>query len=96
MQKRNAQIECINKVDRFNPWDRITHVGGSTGRNWKITQQQAIAFIENGEWDFWVEVPNGDSVWVVVTTSPYGNKFIKTQSDGDSPNNLLSLPECPW
>jgi len=30
----------------------------------EITQQQAIAFIENGEWEFWVEVPNGDSVWV--------------------------------
>jgi hypothetical protein len=24
-----------------------------------------------------------------------GNKYIKTQNDGDQPNNLLSLPECP-
>jgi hypothetical protein len=23
------------------------------------------------------------------------NKYLKTQADGDWPNNLLSLPECP-
>lgn len=35
------------------------------------------------------------SVWVVVAVSAADNKYIKTQNDGEQPNNLLSLPECP-
>ena len=91
---QTIQIKCINKSDRDNAWERITHVGGFTDKKWKITQEDAIRHIENGEWKFFVSV-NGDSVWVVVATSRYGNKYIKTASDGDLPNNLLSLPECP-
>jgi hypothetical protein len=92
---QTCQIKCINKTDRFNPHKRITHVGGFTDRLWKITQQGAITLIEIEEWKFWVKPPSADSVWVVVALSRYGNKYLKTQSDGEEPNNLLSLPECP-
>ena len=64
------------------------------GTRWHLTQLEAIAGIESGKWRFFVSV-RGDSVWVIVATSQYGNKYLKTQSDGDQPNNLLSLPECP-
>ena len=57
--------------------------------------QDAIAGIESGKYDFYVERPAGDSVGVVVAVSAAGNKYVKTQADGDQPNNLLSLPECP-
>ena len=89
-----AQIMCINKTNRFNPWERITNIGGFADKQWKITQQTAIAQIENGEWEFWVKPPNGDSVWVIVAVSQFGHKYLKTQPDGEHPNNLLSLPEC--
>lgn len=92
---KTARIQCINKRDRDNAYERITHVGGVNpdGGRWKLTQQKAIEFLE-GEWKFWVSVDN-DKVWCVVATSRHGNKYIKTEADGDQPNNLLSLPECP-
>jgi hypothetical protein len=92
---KTIQIKCINKSDRMNPHERITHVGGYEDKQWKITQEEAIAYIENKEWRFWVKPPNADSVWVIVAVSRYGNKYLKTEADGEHPNNLLSLPECP-
>ncbi|MEX0828480.1 MAG: DUF3892 domain-containing protein [Haliea sp.] len=91
-----AQIRCINKQDRPSAWERITHVGGvnSDGSRWRQTQEQTIREIEDGSWNFYVEV-RGDRVEVIVATSQHGNKYIKTKPDGDQPNNLLSLPECP-
>jgi hypothetical protein len=92
---QTAQIGCINKSDRYNPHERITHVGGTSGGGWRITQQDAIILIETRQWEFWVNPPNADPVWVIVAVSRFGNKYLKTTSDGEEPNNLLSLPECP-
>lgn len=91
-----VQIKCINKSDRTNPHERITHVGGvnPSGTRWRMTQTDAIADMEAGTYKFYVSV-DGDFVWVIIAVSRYGNKYLKTQADGDQPNNLLSLPECP-
>jgi hypothetical protein len=93
---QNVLISCIKKSDRLNPHERITHVGGvnGDGTRWRLTQEQAISGIETGKWRFYTSV-RGDSVWVIVAVSRFGNKYLKTASDGDQPNNLLSLPECP-
>ena len=93
---KTCEIKCINKSDRSNAHERITHVGGHTDKPWKITQEQAIAYIEDREWKFWVKPPGfKDAVWVVVRESRYGHKYLKTEADGENENNLLSLPECP-
>ena len=91
-----VQIKCINKTDRTNPHERIRAVGGinPNGDRSNLTQTAAIAGIENGKWRFYVSV-GGKSVWVIVAKSQHGHKYIKTEADGEQPNKLLSLPECP-
>ena len=91
------RVRCINKTDRSDPHERIRYIGGvnADSTRWKLSQPDAIAGIESGRWSFYVERPAGDRVNVVVAISRYGNKYLKTTADGDQPNNLLSLPECP-
>jgi Protein of unknown function (DUF3892) len=90
------RIQCINRSDRYDPHQRITHVGGlnGNGTQWRVSQPEAIAGIERRQWSLFVEQPAGDPVEVVVAVSPYGHKYLKTTADDDQPNDLLSLPEC--
>jgi len=88
------QIKCVRKRDSVHPHERIQNVGGfDNGRPWKITQETAIQGIESGKWKFYASGSAG-SVWVVIATFN-GRKYLKTQSDVESPDTLLRLPECP-
>lgn len=89
------RVDCINKTDRENPWERITHLGGvddQANSRWKCTQSECINFIEKGL-VFYVS-RNNHHVKLVVAVSAYGNKYVKTEADDDKQDNLLSLPEC--
>lgn len=91
-----VQIQCINKSDRYSAYERILSVGGVSGdgKRWRISQSDAVTYIENGTYSFYVKVGFSEAN-VIVAKSAYGNKYIKTVNDGEHPNNLLSLPECP-
>lgn len=91
----DVQIHCINKTDRMNPHERIRRVGGlnDDGTRWAMPLGDAIQYTKKGN-RFWVHVA-GKSVWVVIARSAQGHEYLKTEADGEQPNNLLSLPECP-
>lgn len=88
------EVKCISKENRSDPHNRITHIGGvkSDGNRWRITEEQAIQYIESGQYSFYVTV-NWRKVNVIIETRN-GRKYLKTEADGIIPNNLLSLPEC--
>lgn len=91
------RVTCINKQPRVDPYRAITHLGGyrdDNGQYWKCTQQECIDHIKKGS-VFYVERPARDRVYLIVARSAQGNEYVKTEADGDQPNNLLSLPECP-
>jgi Protein of unknown function (DUF3892) len=100
MAAQRVRVQCINKSDRFNPHERILNIGGinpagSQSPRWKMSVPDAIRDIKAEKYSFYVERPQNDVVNVVIAKSVAGNEYLKTTADGDQPNNLLSLPECP-
>jgi hypothetical protein len=95
----NVQVSCIVKRgDHYNPHERIEKLGGVySGKRWQMTEEDIIAELlkpdSSRRWNFYVTI-NGKAVWVVVALHE-GRRYLKTEPDGYSPNNLLALPECP-
>lgn len=88
-------VSCVRRTPPGAP-RRILAIGGvmADGRHWVLGEAQAIAEIERGQ-AFFVERPAGDRVRVAVVNAPGGDRYLRTAADGDEPNNLLALPNCP-
>jgi len=84
------QVTCINKTDRSNPHERIENIGGP---NWKHREDDAISYIEHGVHSYFVS--RGGYEADVIVAQRWGHKYLKTRADGEQPDNLLALPECP-
>ena len=90
----SKQVTCITKREHHNPHERIQGIGGVDGGvRWWRAEDDAISDVERDATSYYVSV-NGKSVGVVVATHN-GRKYLKTQTDGYAPNNLLSLTNCP-
>ena len=95
MAKRH-RVLCVIKPIGHDPHRYITYLGGLTqdGSRWRIRTEDAIIDIESGKYEFFIQMGR-QTVEVVVAKSPDGHKYLKTKSDGEKPDTLLSLPECP-
>jgi hypothetical protein len=89
------RISCIDKTDRTSAHERIKSIGGINpgGGSWKLPESQAIQDIKSGKYAFHVERPAGHLVKVIIATH-LGREYLKTEADGEQPDNLLALPEC--
>ena len=89
-----VQIRCIRRR-RGHPdtHSLIEGVGGSRGLKWFLNELEAIREAELGRYEFYIDV-SGRYVDVIVATHN-GRKYLKAVEDGDTPDNLLTLPECP-
>ena len=85
----DVKVTCINKQDRENPHEGITHLGG---RTWKWTRDEVIASIESETNTFYTE-KNGLRADIGVVNGKNG-KYVRTHANGKWTDNLLSLPEC--
>ena len=89
------QIRCINKSASLNPHDRIINVGGikADRTRWKLSHAEAVHSIIKDTYLFYIK-RNSKTVYVVIANQA-GWKYLKTTEDGEQPDNLLNLPECP-
>lgn len=78
------EVTCIRKSDRYNSHERTLGTGGTNanGTRWYATQEQAIVWIESRRFELHARV-KGQEVRVIAAESRYGNKYIKTEADGE-------------
>ncbi|WP_441291243.1 DUF3892 domain-containing protein [Sorangium sp. KYC3313] len=90
------RVTCITRTNLQGAHERIQALGGvnADGTRWHRSQADVASDINSGRCDYYVEQPGGHRVTLVVVRSSTGYVYVKTQADGEQPNNLLSLPDC--
>jgi hypothetical protein len=95
LSRLSIRIDCVMRTDRVSPHHRIRAVGGRgrDGESWRLSEDAAIAAIENERATFYVEWPKGHRLDVVIGQG-LGKRFLKTEADGESPDVLLAMSDC--
>lgn len=72
------------------------HIGGSgrDGARWECSHEDAVRDIESGKMSYYCDT-GGQSYLMILAQDKSGSKFIKAVIDGDIPESLLKLPDCP-
>lgn len=93
--RQSIRVECVVRTDRVSPHHRIRAIGGRSreGEPWRLSEEAAVAAIENERAVFYVEWPKGHRLDLVVGQG-LGKPYLKAERDGESPDTLLGLPDC--
>ena len=89
------QVMCVQRRHHSNPCERIVAIGGvrHDGSRWHLTELQAITAIKTGAAHFFV--PAAGRTTRIVVDHQKAREYLKTQDDGEAPEGLLDLPDCP-
>jgi hypothetical protein len=89
------RVDCVVRRDHPSAHHRVRAIGGRSrdGQPWRLTEEAAIAAIDNERATFYVEWPQGHRLDVVVAQG-LGERYLKTEVDGEPPARLLALPDC--
>jgi len=87
------RVTCKEKHSLFERVVSIGCVEVDTGFRRRFTEEEAINRIKQGIDKFYVEKPEGHRVWLIVAERE-GREYLKTETDGEKPDNLLSQPDC--
>lgn len=89
-------VTC-HSPDNYDLDRRLQGLGGHrNGLSWWHSIDVIVHMIDNQGETFFTDPVYGDGDLVVTRVHPVsGRKYLKTLGDGQTPNNLLSLPICP-
>ncbi len=92
-------VTCITKYPNHqDPRHRITAIGtttipGSSQRTKLWAATDVVEAIDSGRDTFWCTDRRGDRVRV-ITVPHLGGKYLKTENDGITQDNLLAQRDC--
>jgi hypothetical protein len=93
---QDVQIQCINKPDRNNHYERIQNIGGGhPNARWQMSEDEGIAHIKSGTYTFYTMVNSIRANVRVAHHALLGREYPTTHPDDYRSKNLLYLPECP-
>ncbi len=92
-----VRIIAIRKPgDNYNAYEAISHykwLNEGTGKSAIADRPTMVDWVENKNGRAYVSSQEG-TVDCFVNTSARGTKFLQTNADSRSSNNLLNLPGC--
>jgi uncharacterized protein DUF3892 len=95
VMRLSLRVDCVSRTERVSPHHRIRAIGGRgrEGDVWHLSEEAAVAAIEQGRASFYIERPKGRRIDLVVGQG-LGKTFLKAEIDYESPDALLELPDC--
>ncbi|MGB6687005.1 MAG: DUF3892 domain-containing protein [Terracidiphilus sp.] len=87
------RVSCTQKHEKH---EHIISLGcyGPGNSIHTFSEAEAIDRVENRGDSFYAERPDGHVAEIIVVRRQ-GEKYLKTEPDGERPNNLDWLPDCP-
>ena len=84
-------IGNVNKPDTGHDYS-IEYLGGKSGEfDWQHTEAQAISYIEQGLFDYFIR-EDSQNLLVKLGVTPEGRKYLKVDADEEIPLSKFHLP----
>jgi hypothetical protein len=88
---RRRAVSIVSRAYSRDPLERIESIAGTNSDHtpWKLTQAAAIAVIEAGTDEFFIET--GDDRVKLVVLNRGGEKYLQSERETTHPDDLLNL-----